>query len=571
VCAAPSCGDNVTNGTEACDPGGGATPVDTATCDDDCTLVDCGDGHPNAPALETCDDGNGNNFDDCPDGPTGSCLTASCNDGFLHDQGTGTETDVDCGGSCPGCGNGKFCLVNEDCASGACVGILCAAPAVVSTTPASNATDVDVSATIQVTFNAAMDPASLTLKTTLDAGACSGSIQVSTDGFATCIPFATATPAMSAGDTVATLDPAPGLSFGSSYQIKVTTAAQSATLAPLGSEFLGGAFATMSGGCSGGLVVSQVYGGGGNTGAPYTHDFIEIHNRSVNPIPLTGYSVQYASAAGTTWSMTPLGGTIAPGGYFLIQEGSGGAVGAPLPTADHVAALPIAMAAGSGKVALVLSTTPLSGACPTANVVDLVGYGTANCFEGAAASAALSNTTSAQRKLLACSDTNDNAADFSVRPTAPRNAASPGTNVVNETGVPSELDYCNVQFPLSLTAPASSALPTVYSRVFENGITPPAGPHPIVAVEFGYGPRNVNPQHEAGFTFFPAVFNVQVANDDEYQIATNAPATAGSYSYLFRVSLDSGASWTYCDLDGSGSNAGLFFETTRLPLLDVTP
>jgi hypothetical protein len=28
------------------------------------------------------------------------------------------------------------------------------------------------------------------------------------------------------------------------------------------------------------LVISQVYGGGGNTGAPYTHDYIEIFNRS---------------------------------------------------------------------------------------------------------------------------------------------------------------------------------------------------------------------------------------------------------------------------------------------------
>ncbi len=27
------------------------------------------------------------------------------------------------------------------------------------------------------------------------------------------------------------------------------------------------------------LVISQVYGGGGNTGAQYTHDFVELFNR----------------------------------------------------------------------------------------------------------------------------------------------------------------------------------------------------------------------------------------------------------------------------------------------------
>ena len=47
------------------------------------------------------------------------------------------------------------------------------------------------------------------------------------------------------------------------------------------------------------LVVSQVYGGGGNAGATYTHDYIEIFNRGSSPSTLDGYSLQYASATGT--------------------------------------------------------------------------------------------------------------------------------------------------------------------------------------------------------------------------------------------------------------------------------
>ena len=32
------------------------------------------------------------------------------------------------------------------------------------------------------------------------------------------------------------------------------------------------------------IVISQVYGGGGNTGAPYTHDFIELFNRGTTTV-----------------------------------------------------------------------------------------------------------------------------------------------------------------------------------------------------------------------------------------------------------------------------------------------
>src|SRR5438552_12760005 len=64
------------------------------------------------------------------------------------------------------------------------------------------------------------------------------------------------------------------------------------------------------------IVISQVYGGGGNTGATYKNDFIELFNRGATPVTVTGWSVQYASAAGTTWVTTTITGTIAPGQYF---------------------------------------------------------------------------------------------------------------------------------------------------------------------------------------------------------------------------------------------------------------
>src|SRR4051812_5850515 len=68
------------------------------------------------------------------------------------------------------------------------------------------------------------------------------------------------------------------------------------------------------------IVISQIYGGGGNSGATYKNDFIELYNRSASPVTVTGWSVQYASSAGTSWQVTNLSGTIQPGGYYLIQE-----------------------------------------------------------------------------------------------------------------------------------------------------------------------------------------------------------------------------------------------------------
>jgi predicted extracellular nuclease len=180
------------------------------------------------------------------------------------------------------------------------------------------------------------------------------------------------------------------------------------------------------------LVISQLYGGGGNSGASYTNDFIEIFNRGDTAVSLNGLSVQYSAATSTSgsFSVTALPNiSLQPGQYFLIQEASGGAVGIPLPAPD-VTTGAIAMAATSGKVALVNGTSALSAVgCPSgATILDFVGYGpTANCREGSTTAdnaAAPSNTTADLRKLSGCQDTNNNNADFTTGTATPRNAAT---------------------------------------------------------------------------------------------------------------------------------------------------
>jgi len=175
------------------------------------------------------------------------------------------------------------------------------------------------------------------------------------------------------------------------------------------------------------IVISQVYGGGGNTGAPAAtlkNDFIELYNLGVSAVDITGWSVQYASATGTTWaSKTILSGMIQPGQYYLIQEaaGTGGTVDLPTPNAIGT----IAMAAGAGKVALVNNSTTLNVTCPT-GVIDLVGYGsTANCYEGPGPTGTLNNATAALRKSNGATDTDKNNDDFTVGTPNPRNTPPP--------------------------------------------------------------------------------------------------------------------------------------------------
>jgi len=174
------------------------------------------------------------------------------------------------------------------------------------------------------------------------------------------------------------------------------------------------------------IVISQVYGGGGNTGATYTNDFIELYNLGGSTVDVSGWSVQYASSTGTSWQKTNLTGSIAPGHYYLVQEAAGAGGTTPLPTPDATGS--IAMSATAGKIALVSNQTiiPSGTSCPSTAIVDFVGYGTVtNCFEGAGPTATLTNTTAALRNNSGCTETDNNNSDFSVGAPNPRNTASP--------------------------------------------------------------------------------------------------------------------------------------------------
>ena len=176
------------------------------------------------------------------------------------------------------------------------------------------------------------------------------------------------------------------------------------------------------------VMISQVYGGGGNAGAPYTTDFVELHNSGAAAVSLAGWSLQYAAATSTSWAgSTALSGAIPAGGYFLVKLASGGVVGAPLPVAADVTGT-TNISATAGKLALVNSTAALTGTCPVADttVVDFVGFGSsASCAETATAPAP-SNSAAIVRASVgnSCVDSGNNSSDFHSAAPAPRNSAS---------------------------------------------------------------------------------------------------------------------------------------------------
>ncbi len=170
------------------------------------------------------------------------------------------------------------------------------------------------------------------------------------------------------------------------------------------------------------ILISQVYGAGGNSGAIYKSDYVELYNRSDTTVNLTGWSVQYASASGTSWSTNTLTGSIAPGKYHLAKL-AGGSTGSTLPTADSSGSSN--MSGTSGKVALRDSTSAFTGSSPVgqSGLQDFVGYGTANSYEGSGAAPAASSTNALFRAGSGATDSGDNANDFTTGAPTPRNSS----------------------------------------------------------------------------------------------------------------------------------------------------
>lgn len=175
---------------------------------------------------------------------------------------------------------------------------------------------------------------------------------------------------------------------------------------------------------------------GGSSGAAFKNKFVELYNSSDTPVSLAGWSLQYRSATGTgnPTGITALTGSIPAKGYFLIQGASNSSTSTapPLPTADVQATATLNPGGTAGTLILAkkaAAVSPMPSGSVTADpaIADLVGYGTSNTFETAAANAPTSNTDVRSLNRTNGIDTNSNAADFSPSAAITPKASGGGT------------------------------------------------------------------------------------------------------------------------------------------------
>lgn len=200
-----------------------------------------------------------------------------------------------------------------------------------------------------------------------------------------------------------------------------------------------------------GVVISAMYPGGGNTGATYTHDYIEIFNASDVPVDITGWTVQYSNPVSAHWQKTFLPEIMLLPGQYLLARQDDGPNGTVAPPADAQGSVGM-QGDGSFKVTIVRSRLTIHGHSPMEDpsmqgkIEDFFGGGAANRWEGQAANPGtpLTWTQAWFRHDGGCQDTDNNHNDFYVATAYPnaRSLQSPlspcsgigTTGTINSTG-----------------------------------------------------------------------------------------------------------------------------------------
>ncbi|BDC49086.1 nuclease [Bryobacterales bacterium F-183] len=301
------------------------------------------------------------------------------------------------------------------------------------------------------------------------------------------------------------------------------------------------------------LVISHIYGAGGNNGATYNQDFVVLFNRGTSAASLSGKSLQYASAAGNFGASAPQivalpAISLQPGRYHLIAMTPVGANGIALPTADTTGTT--AMNATVGKLAIVTETAALNcgsttTACDStalAKIIDLVGYGTTANLAETAPTPAPSPTNFVVRANGGCTDTDNNSTDFatavaattpipnSATPAAPCSGGggpvTPTLNISDVSAFETNSGTTDFTFTVSLTSPAGASgvsftiatqnntatAPSDYTATSASGVIPP-GSSTYTFVVPVLGDTTVEPDE----TFFVNITNLTGASAGDLQ------------------------------------------------------
>lgn len=179
------------------------------------------------------------------------------------------------------------------------------------------------------------------------------------------------------------------------------------------------------------VIITEVYGGGGNDGATFKNDFIELFNTTESTIDVGGWSVQYYSATGTgtnsNRTVIPDGSIIPAKSHFLIKQAAGSGGTDTLYRPDVAGG--IAISATTGKIILFSTNvgqtiSDIASITGNAYFKDYVPFGTtAVPVWGSAMSSNTSNSTSATRKKFegVYVYTQNSGNDFAVTSPSPQN------------------------------------------------------------------------------------------------------------------------------------------------------
>ena len=278
---------------------------------------------------------------------------------------------------------------------------------------------------------------------------------------------------------------------------------------------------------SGTVVISEVYAGGGKTGAPYKYDYVVLKNISANPVSINGWSLQHDKVG--VWQ-TPFAlpnATLPAGGYYLIQcynDGSAGTNGSNLPAPDATATQSSVWNmsyASADAVALVNNTTTLTS-CSSSSVVDLVGAGTAtgNCYLGSGVTPAGASATLAMTRAGGgCQNIGDNSIDFATAAPSPKNSATTPVSCAIPNQPPTittqPLSHVTSGPTTSFSVAVAGTAPFAYQ--WFAGVSPISG-----ATNISYVLNNVT-SNNSGNTFYVVVTNIYGAATSSVAVLTFNP------------------------------------------------
>ncbi|MBN2695283.1 hypothetical protein JXR93_11535 [bacterium] len=132
--------------------------------------------------------------------------------------------------------------------------------------------------------------------------------------------------------------------------------------------------------------------------------------------------------------------------------------------------------------------------------------------------------------------------------------AADGLQCVEELGI----EWCGIKYPATINSELNGTPVPVYGQLFIDGVTTQSQEQPFIKAQLGIVNTPVyQPLNPSNLTWIDASFNIKDGNNHEY--TANFPTTTeGTYSYLYRFSMNGGETWRYCDTRGVISDGVIY-------------